>query len=158
MPDFQMYDPYVTRELTIKDLLIHRSGFPTFGGDHLWIGGSHSRQEILARLRYLKPTAPFRYEYQYQNLMFLAAGQIIPAAAGMSWDEAISEWLWAPLEMLASNVSVKGLQDRENVATPHEIVNGKLTPIQYDDVDNAAPAAALNSNAAEMAHWMMLNQ
>jgi CubicO group peptidase (beta-lactamase class C family) len=85
MRDFQMYDPYVTREITIRDLLTHRSGLPTFGGDHLWIGSSLTREEIIHRLRFLKPDAPFRARFQCQNLMFLVEriirGSIVISAA-----------------------------------------------------------------------------
>ncbi len=157
LKDFQMYDPYVTRELNITDLLTHRSGLPTFGGDHLWIGNSLSREEILSRIRYLKPNAPFRAQFQYQNLMFLVAGQIIPEITGMSWDDAIKEWIFKPLGMTESNTSIRDLGSRENVATPHEIVGGKLLPIEYDDADNVAPAGAINSNVVEMAKWMRLH-
>ncbi|MFQ5771580.1 MAG: serine hydrolase [bacterium] len=157
LTDFQMYDPYVTRVMIIKDLLTHRSGLPTFGGDHLWIGSTLSREEIIYRIRYLKPNAPFRTKYQYQNLMFLTAGQIIPKITGKSWDETIQERIFQPLGMNESNISVRDLANKENVATPHEIVGGKLVPIEYDNVDNVAPAGAINSNVVDMAKWMQLN-
>ncbi len=157
MPNFHMYDPYVTGEITIRDLLTHRSGLPTFGGDHIWIGNTHNREEIILRLRYLEPSASFRSKYQYQNLMFLVAGQIIPAVSGQSWDEAIEERIFEPLGMSESNTSVRYLKDAGNVATPHEIVEGKLLPIAYDNMDATAPAGAINSNAVDMAKWMRLN-
>ncbi|MFQ6113550.1 MAG: serine hydrolase [bacterium] len=155
--EFQLYDPYVTREITIRDLLTHRSGLPRFGGDHLWIGSSKSRAEILHRIRYLQPNAPFRAKYQYQNIMFVAAGQIIPAVTGTSWDEFIEQRIFVPLGMSESCTSVRDLRNRKNVATPHEVVGGKLLPIEYDNVDNVAPAGAVNSNVVEMAQWMRLN-
>jgi len=157
MDNFHMYDPYVTREITVRDLLTHRSGLPTFGGDHLWIGSSRSREEIISGLRYLKPSASFRTKYQYQNLMFLVAGQIIPEITGQTWDQAVKERIFEPLGMKESNTSVRYLEERKNVATPHEIVDGRLVPIKYDNVDGIAPAGAINSNVVDMARWMRLN-
>lgn len=155
--EFQLYDPYVTRKISIRDLLTHRSGLPTFGGDHLYIGNPLSRNEIIARVRHLKPSAQFRTKYQYQNLMFLVAGQIIAENTGQSWDEAIRERIFTPLGMVASNTSVRDLKNQENVATPHEIVGEKIVPIEYDNVDNVAPAGAINSNVVEMVQWIRLN-
>ena len=154
---FQMYDPYVTREINIQDLLTHRSGLPTFGGDHLWIGASISREEILHRIRYLKPNSPFRTNFQYQNLMFLAAGQIIPEITGKSWDDFIRERIFDPLGMAQSSTSVRALANQKNVAAPHEIVAGELIPIEFDNMDNVAPAGAINSNIVDMSKWMRLN-
>ncbi len=155
--EFQMYDPFITREINIRDLLTHRSGLPTFGGDHLWIGNALSREEIIARIRHLKPNAQFRTKFQYQNLMFLVAGQIIPEITGVSWDVTIKERIFTPLGMVESNTSIRDLKNKENVATPHEIVRGKLIPVEYDNLDNLAPAGAINSNVMEMAQWMRLN-
>lgn len=155
--EFQMYDPYVTREIAIRDLLTHRSGLPTYGGDHLWIGSTLSREEIISRLRYLRPTASFRTKFQYQNLMFLVAGQIIPEISGKSWDESIKERLFKPLGMNQSNISIRELKKMANVATPHEAVKGKIVPIVYDNVDSVAPAGGINSNVVEMSRWMRLN-
>lgn len=155
--EFQMYDPYVTRDISIRDLLTHRSGLPTFGGDHLWIGNSLSRDEIIARIRHLKPNAQFRTKFQYQNLMFLVAGQIIPEITGKNWEETIKERIFTPLGMVESNTSIRDLKNKENVATPHEIVRGKLIPVEYENVDYTAPAGAINSNIVEMAWWMRLN-
>ena len=157
MPNFKMYDPYVTREMQIRDLLIHHSGLPTFGGDHLWIGNDLSADEIIFRLRYFEPTKSFRTTYQYQNLMYLVAGEVYPAVTGESWSDGIKNRILKPLGMSATNTSVKDLADQSNVAAPHEEVNGRLTAIPYDNLDNVAPAAALNSNVSDMAQWMRVN-
>lgn len=157
LTDFHMYDPYVTREISIRDLLTHRSGLPTFGGDHIWIGDPRSREEIMSRLRYLKPAEPFRTKFQYQNLMFLVAGQVVQAIRGQSWDECVRELIFKPLGMRESNTSVRHLTGKRNVAVPHEMVDGKIKPIEYDNVDGIAPAGAINSNVLDMARWMRLN-
>lgn len=158
LPEFQMADAYVTQDMRIRDLLCHRSGLPTFGGDHIWIGNpKNDREKILHQLRYLEPTAPFRAKYQYQNLMFLVAGQVAAAVYDQSWDDVIQNRIFTPLEMKKSNTSIRHLESIKNVAVPHEPVEGKVIPVAYDNVDGVAPAAAINSNIVDMAQWMRLN-
>jgi CubicO group peptidase (beta-lactamase class C family) len=157
MPGFQMWDPWVTREIRVADLLTHRSGLPTFGGDHLWIGATNGREEIISRIRYLEPVGSFRASFQYQNLMFLVAGELIPATSELSWDEMIATRIFQPLGMNESNTSVRDLAGLENVAAPHEVVQGELRAVDYDDVDGVAPAAGINSNVVDMARWMRTN-
>jgi len=98
LPQFQFYDPYVTHEITIRDLLCHRSGLPPYAADHLWQGSDYTRDEILRRFRFQKPSFGFRARYAYSNVQFLAAGEIIPAVTGQSWDDFISERFFKPLQ------------------------------------------------------------
>ncbi len=157
LPGFQMWDPWVTREIRVRDLLTHRSGLATFGGDHLWIGATNDREEIISRIRYMQPVGPFRASFHYQNLMFLVAGQVVPAVSGMSWNEMVSSRILDPLGMGESSTSVRALAGAANVAVPHEVVQGDLRAVEYDNVDGVAPAAAINSNVVDMARWMRLN-
>jgi CubicO group peptidase (beta-lactamase class C family) len=150
-----MFDPWVTRDLRIRDLLTHRSGLPACGGDQLWLGNS-PRAEIIRRIRFLEPTAPFRTRFQYQNLMFLVAGEMVPAVSASSWDAMLRQRIFEPLCMQRSNSSVKDLMGLENVAAPHEVVGDRLVPIAYDDTDGVAPAGAINSSVIDMAQWMRL--
>src|SRR5687767_5739649 len=156
LPSFQLYDPYVTRELTVRDLLSHRSGLATFGGDLLWYETTYSREDILKRVRHLRPVHPFRGRYGYQNIMFLAAGEIVPAVTGKSWDDFIRERFFAPLGMTRSNTTLKQLAGSQNVATPHNETGGRVKVVKYSNVDAAGGAAAINSTAAEMAEWVRL--
>jgi len=157
LPDFQMWDPWVTRDIRVRDLLTHRSGLATFGGDHLWIGATNGRDEIVSRVRFMEPVGPFRASFHYQNLMFLVAGQVGQAVSGQSWDEMIAAGIFGPIGMSESNTSVRDLAGLENVASAHEVVQGELRPVDYDNVDGVAPAAAINSNVVDMARWMRLN-
>ena len=152
LPDFQLYDPYVTREITLRDLLTHRSGLPR--GDLIWIGSDFDRAEILRRLRYLPPRWSFRSHYGYQNVLYLAAGQVVAAVTGRSWDEFVRERIFAPLGMTNSSTSVTALADAANVATPHADVDGRIRPVPYRNIDCIAPAGAINSNVAEMTQWI----
>ncbi len=95
LPGFQLYDPYTTRELTVRDLLSHRSGLER--GDLLWYASAYDRNEILRRIRFLKPAQSLRARFGYQNIMFLAAGQIVPSVAGKDWDDFMSERIFIPL-------------------------------------------------------------
>ena len=151
---FQLYDPYVTRELTVRDLLTHRSGL--MRGDALWYATPYDRDEVLRRIRYLKPSWSFRSRYGYQNIMFLAAGQLVPAVTGMSWDDFVQRRLFAPLGMSATNTSVTALARAADVATPHERIAGKEQPVAWRNLDNIGPAGAINSNVLDMAQWLRL--
>ena len=154
LPGFQLYDPYVTREITLRDLLTHRSGLPR--GDLIWIGSNFDRAEILRRLRYLPPRWGFRSHYGYQNILYLAAGQVVAAVTGRSWDEFIRERIFAPLGMTTSSTSVTALADAANVATPHAEVDGQVRPVLYRNIDCIAPAGAINSNVADMTQWIRM--
>ncbi len=156
LPGFQMYDPYVTREMTVRDLLTHRSGLRPYSGDLLVFPPSDfTRAEIVSRLRYLKPVSSFRSKFAYNNLLYLTAGQVVAAASGKSWDDFIKERIFAPLGMTASNTSIKELRPGSNFVIPHRKIAGVLRPIAYEDIDNVAPAGAINSNVADMAKWVL---
>lgn len=149
---FQLYDPYVTRELTVRDLLCHRSGLGR-RGDALWYGQDFGRDEILYRIRFLKPNSSFRSKMGYQNIMFLAAGQVVPAVTGKSWDDFIKDRIFKPLAMNRSSTSTLDLASFDNVAAPHTKKNGEVIAIPYRNIDNIAPAGSINSSAADMTHW-----
>jgi CubicO group peptidase (beta-lactamase class C family) len=156
LPYFQLYDPLATREMTVRDLLSHRSGLATFGGDLLWYETTYPREEVIRRVRYLRPTYGFRGHYGYQNIMFLTAGEIVPAVTGKSWDEYVREKFFAPLGMTRTVTTFKQLSASQNVATPHNEFDGKVRVIHYSNVDSAGGAAAINSSASEMAEWVRL--
>ncbi len=152
---FQMYDPYVSHEITIRDLLTHRSGMGLGEGDLLFFPpSSYTRDEILRRLRFMKPASSFRSHYAYDNLLYLAAGQIIPAVSGQQWEDFIRERIFRPLGMTDSNTSVADFHPGGNFATPHSEVEGTLTPLPPARIDNTAPAGAINSSASDMAKWV----
>ena len=154
LPAFQLFDPYVTRELAVRDLLSHRSGLAR--GDGLWWATPYDRDEVLRRIRFLRPSWSFRSHYGYQNIMFLAAGQIVPAVAAQSWDAFIRRRIFTPLGMTASNTSVTQLPAGGDIATPHEHFSGTLRAVAWRNVDNVGPAGSINSNVIDMAQWVRL--
>lgn len=157
LPAFQLYDPYVTREMTIRDLLTHRSGLGLGAGDLLWWPPTdYSREEIIRRFRYVKPASSFRSRYAYDNVLYMIAGQIIPAVTGKSWDDFIKERIFAPLGMTESNTSVSAFRPGDNLAIPHGPVEGRILPVKYINLDNVGPAGAINSNVTDMAKWAIL--
>jgi CubicO group peptidase (beta-lactamase class C family) len=151
LPGFELYDPYATREITVRDLVSHRSGLATFGGDLLWYETTYSRDEVLRRIRHLKPVSSFRSRYGYQNVMFLAAGEVVE-----SWDEFVRERFFAPLGMKHTNTTVTAFRPGANVAAPHNEKGGTLHAITYANVDNVGPAASINSCVADLAEWVRL--
>ena len=154
LPEFETYDPYVTRELTIRDLLTHRSGLER--GDQLWYGTENSREEILRRTRYIKPTWSLRSTFGYQNLMYLAAGQVVEKVTGKTWDQFVAERIFAPLGMTSSNTSISAFKNGDNVSTPHSKVDESIVAIPWRKIDNIGPAGSINSNVVDMANWVRL--
>ncbi len=154
LPDFQLFDPYVSRELRIRDLLTHRSGLER--GDMLWYGTTNNRDEILRRTRHLRPTWSLRSQFGYQNLMYLAAGQLVAKVSGMSWDEFAKKKIFEPLGMSSTSTSIKTFKPGDNVSTPHAKMGDKVEPIAWRDIDNIAPAGSINSNIVDMAQWLRL--
>ena len=157
LPGFVMYDPYVSHEMTIRDLLTHRSGMGLGEGDLLfWPHSTYTRDEIIYKLRFMKPASSFRSHYAYDNLLYMTAGQIIPAVTGVSWDDYIRQRIFAPLGMTHSTVTNSTIKEGDNVAFPHSRMDGKLQVIHFEVLDNAGPAGAINSGAADMAKWVQL--
>ena len=156
LPGFQSYDPYVTHEMTIRDLLSHRSGMGLGEGDLLAFPPTdYTSAQIIHQLRYMKPASSFRSKQGHDNLRYTVAGEIIPAVTGKSWKETIRDRIFRPLGMTDSNTSISEDGPDGNVATPHVLVGGILKPIRAITVDNLAPAGAINSSAADMAKWVM---
>lgn len=154
LPGFQLFDPYVTREMTVRDLLTHRVGLER--GDQLWYATDYSRQDILRRIRYLQPSSSLRSKFGYQNIMFLAAGEIVPSVTTKSWDDFLNERLFMPLGMKETNTSIRLLKDKTDVAAPHQTIDDKVQPVPYRLIDNIGPAGSINSNVVDMAQWVRL--
>ena len=123
LPSFQLFDLYATREMTVRDLLTHRSGLER--GDLIWYASPYDRNEVLRRVRFLKPSWSVRSRFGYQNIMFLAAGQLSPAVTGKEWDDVIRERIFMPLGMNSSNTSIKKFASNDNVASPHSKIDDK---------------------------------
>ena len=156
LPYFKLYDPYVTENMTIRDLLTHRSGLATFSGDLIWYGSNYDREEIIRRARFLEPVHGFRESFGYSNIMYIAAGEIIPAVTGKSWDDFIRERFFGPLGMERSITSTNELAGFENVATPHTTHKDEIIAIEYLNWDNVAPAGSIISCVEDVSQWLIM--
>lgn len=155
LPTFQMPDAWTTREMTVRDLLCHRSGMDTFSGDLLWYDTNYTADQVVERIRYLKPVSSFRSRYGYQNLMYITAGKIIERVSGQSWGEFVSSRILKPLGMSRTTTSIKDIKD--NFASPHNKSGGAgLRALPLGDVDNSWGACGLNSSVSDMAKWMQM--
>lgn len=152
LPSFRLSDPWITKELTIADILSHRSGLESYEGDLLWYGTNYSRQEIVRRIQYSPVRNNFRADYGYQNIMYLVAGLIIEKITGQTWDNFIKERLFIPLSMNSSSTSIKQIIKNRNYAHPHL----KNEPIPLMNMDNIGPAGSINSTIDDMLIWMKL--
>jgi CubicO group peptidase (beta-lactamase class C family) len=154
LANLQLYDPYATRELSIRDLLSHRSGLAR--GDLLWYGSELDRDEILRRVRFLQPSWSFRSQFGYQNLMYLAAGQVIARVGNTTWDDFVTQRIFRPLGMTSSNTTIRALAGRPDVASPHSEIDDTVRVIPWRNIDNIAPAGSINSHVVDMAQWVRL--
>lgn len=157
LPWFQLSDPYVTRELTVRDLLVHRSGLGLGAGDLLWWPPStYDRKEISRRLRYIPLVTSFRSAYAYDNVLYTVAGEVIETISGQSWEDFVSKRILAKVGMNTSNVLHSAAGAGANVATPHAPIEGKVRVVAPFASDNTNPAGGINSNAEDMAKWMIV--
>ncbi len=157
LPAFAMCDPFVTHELTVRDLLVHRSGLGLGAGDLLWWPPStYNRKEIVRRIRYLPLATSFRSAYAYDNVLYLVAGQVIEAVSGQSWEDFVRTRILAPAGMTDSDVRHSAAGGQGNVAGTHAEVDDTVRPVLPFLSDNTNPAGGIMASATDMAKWMMV--
>ncbi|HXB01158.1 MAG TPA: serine hydrolase [Steroidobacteraceae bacterium] len=165
LPWFQMYDPWVTREITIRDLLVHRSGLGLGAGDLLMVPRTNlSRAESVRRLRYIKPATSFRSGFAYDNVLYMVAGQLIEEVSGETWEKFVRDHVLKPAGMLKSTTDNDARFATADRAQPHARMNGGLRGVgdqsrldERDDLGrNAAPAGGLAVSATDMARWLLI--
>lgn len=152
LPTLRLYSEAMTREITVRDLLTHHTGLP--GSDLLWSNGDYDVQEIMRRMRYLKPVSSFRAAYNYQNVQYAMAGEVIRAASGQSWAEFLQGRIFSPLGMRETLPTLQGTKGWPNVATPHLVIDDTIRVIENRPVDPVAPAGAVWSSVSDMSKWM----
>jgi CubicO group peptidase (beta-lactamase class C family) len=152
LPGFQLADPYVTRELTIRDLLTHRAGLGN--ADVLWYRADNSPEEVIRRVRFAEPAYSFRSSFIYQNIMWAVAGQIVATESGMPWERFLRTRIFAPLGMVNSVPLLDSARRRSNVASPHYRFGDTVRVISNASVDAVASAGAVWASVADMARWM----
>jgi CubicO group peptidase (beta-lactamase class C family) len=150
IPGFQLADPWITAQLTLRDLLCHRSGLGTFYGDLLWYGTDYTDEEILSRLRHLPLNQQFRSEFGYQNNLYMVAGLVVKAVTGLTWEEFIQKNFFDPLGMKDTRGSSDQLRSGDNIAFGH--IQGKQQAIF--DFNGAKPAASIYSSVEDLSKWI----
>ncbi|MFC6997507.1 serine hydrolase [Rufibacter roseus] len=160
LPDFKLYDPVATENVTIRDVISHRYGLGTWHGDFVAYGSKYTTDELIYKMRFIKPASAFRSSYGYTNVGFATAGAVLSKLTNQSWQEYIKTNFLTPLGMNRTSTSVTELPNYQNVAAPHTIHNDKLVAVPYRNIDGIAAAGALNSSAVDLAKWitMQLNQ
>jgi CubicO group peptidase (beta-lactamase class C family) len=158
IPNFKMYNPYVTEDFTIRDLLTHRSGLGLGAGDLMMFpdGSNFTKADIIHNLRYLKQVSSFRSKYDYDNNLYIVAGEVIAKASGMTWEDFIEQKIMKPLGMTETAASIYRLKDRSNTIRPHAPVNGKVETIDIDWSETANAAGGIWSNVTDMSKWITL--
>jgi CubicO group peptidase (beta-lactamase class C family) len=157
LPWFRLSDPWVTSQLTVRDLLVHRSGLGLGAGDLLWWPESdYTRAQVAARLRYLPLATSFRSAYAYDNVLYLVAGEVIEAVSGMTWEDFVTRRILQPAGMSASLVRHSAAAGGGNVAHPHARVNGRVVPVRPFTSDVTNPAGGVMTGASDMARWLIL--
>jgi CubicO group peptidase (beta-lactamase class C family) len=153
-----MYHDYVTQEFTIRDLLTHRSGLGLGAGDLMFFPDStdFTINDIIHNLRYLKPTSAFRTKYDYDNLLYMVAGEVVAQVSGKSWTEFVEERIMRPLQMHRSAGSWTRLKETTNVIDGHAPVNGKVQVISRHIETFGSSAGGIYSSVADMSKWMMM--
>lgn len=159
IPEFTMYNDYVAQNFTIQDLLTHRSGLGLGIGDLMLFpdGSDFKMNDILASFQYFKPESAFRTKFDYDNLLYLVAGEVIKRVSGKTWEEFIQQRIFIPLQMDDSSPSGSAIKDKSNLAQPHNTTNGVIKQIKnFDDQVNGA-AGGIYANVDDLAKWLLVH-
>lgn len=162
LPGFRMFEPTVTEQLTIRDMVTHRSGLPRH--DLVWYTSDFSREDLIRRLQYLEPTKPLRYTFQYNNLMFMTAGYIAGKLDGTGWEDAIRKRILTPLGMNNTTYSYKDSENSRDFALAYRKgsdLKAEVKRIPFDpqcpDRCAMGPAGEINSSASDMSHYLLFH-
>lgn len=153
LPWFRLADPLADAQVTVRDLVTHRTGMAR--NDMLWYKSPWSREEIVRRIGYVQPTAQLRARYQYNNIMFMAAGLVVGAVTGGTWEKFVRARIFEPLEMHGANFRSEEAERAPDHASPHRKNDaGELAPIPWLELDAEGPGGSINAGAADLARWM----
>lgn len=158
LPDFMLYDPWVTREFRVNDLMAQRSGLPAYSGDYLALLG-YTREQMVHSIRYLKPVTSFRSTFAYQNHLFLVAAKLVERVSGRTWEESVKERIFKPLGMSSSSMDLKSFVESDNSSILYRRKNGKIETLSPDGifyrwVYTYGPAGGINSSVSDMTKWL----
>ena len=154
VPELQFYNSEMNAEITIKDLMTHRTGLPRHSG--AWkLFPTESQEEFLARIAYQEPVHALRSKFRYNNFMYFVQGVVAERLTGKTWEQNIEQNLFAPLQMENSSANIEGLKNNIEAATGYYFENGITTEIDYKDIGMMNPAGGINSSVNDMSKWMI---
>lgn len=159
IPEFKMYNDYVTANFTIQDLLTHRSGLGSDVGDLMGLpdDNNFTIQDVVTSFQYFKPATPFRTHFDYDNLLYIVAGEVIARVSGMSYADFVQKRIMQALQMNNSYAAVSMLKNKRNVASPHSAVTGNIKVIAtFEDKINSA-CGGIWSNVADLSKWLLVH-
>ena len=155
-PSFEMHDPVATQKMTLRDLVTHRSGLPRH--DATWGAGGLTREQLFHAIKYLEPNKEFRSYWQYQNLMFLAAGYASGKVENKSWEEVVRARVFQPLDMTTADFSVNDLQRSADFSYGYSrLPNDSVVRTPYQNIDDIGPAGSINASPEEMTHYLIMH-
>ncbi len=159
IPEFKLYNPFVTEEFTVRDLLTHRSGLGLGAGDLMFFPDSSdfTLNDVILNLRYLKSVSSFRSKYDYDNNLYIVAGEVVQRASSKSWEEFVEQRIFIPLGMNKSAASFSRLKDASNSIDAHASVDGKVRVISRSDIKIVDAAGGIYSNIADLEKWVLLH-
>jgi CubicO group peptidase (beta-lactamase class C family) len=157
LPWFELYDPNVSREITIKDLLCHNSGLGTFSGDVIWYKSDLTSEEIIKRVKYLPNQFNFRDGFGYSNLMYITAGEVIKTVTGKTWGQNLQDRILDPIKMDRTIYSLSKLKEKGNFAMPHAFEEEKNIPIPYVNWEEVGALGGIISSVNDIGKWMIFN-
>ena len=155
LPQFRLENKAAGEQAIIRDLLCHRIGFQTFQGDFTYWTSNLSRAAVIEKMSHIKAPYPFRTKWGYTNAAFVAAGEVIPRASGLQWEEYLKEKIFTPLGMTSSLALSKDFPGAPNKCSAHTMAEGKLVKIPFCSIDNLAAAGSIGSSVRDMSHWVM---
>ncbi len=157
LPYFEVYDSWVSNEITVRDLLSHRVGLGTFSGDFIWYKSNLNSEAIIKRLKHIPKAHDFRAGYGYSNVMYITAGALIKKVTGKSWSENVKERILDPLGMNRTITSPKNLEAKTNYATPHAREEDKNIPVVWEDWEEIGALGGIISSVSDISKWMIFN-
>jgi CubicO group peptidase (beta-lactamase class C family) len=154
LPDLKFYNNDLNNNLTVRDMMCHRTGLPRH--DLSWYFANTSRDSLMARIQYMEPSAPLRQRWQYNNFMFLAQGVLAEKLSGKSWEDNIREKIFQPLDMKNSVFSIPDLQKSSDASIGYEVKKDSLIKkMEYYNIGGMGPAGSINSSVNDMANWLL---
>ena len=155
LPDFNMKDEWVTKDLNLVDISTHRMGLVTFQGDFMYWTSDLTSDEVIEKFGMLTPKFDFRTKYGYTNAGYVIAGKIIEKISGLSWSDYLKEQIFIPLKMNRTVALSEDYFIAENIAKPHTYVDEKMSVIPLQNIDNLAPCGSIGSSIKDLSHWVI---